>query len=83
MEVQTSLSNNSKHNTSSSVKIPKLFISKFARTPQNWVKFWGQYKAQIHISAVYDVTTFSYLKELVDIGGRKLIVDLPFTSEEG
>lgn len=58
------------------VKMPKLIISKFTGTPQDWVRFWGQFESQIDKSTVDDVTKFSYLKELVDIK-----VQRPFTCE--
>ena len=48
-------------------KMPKLIISKFTGTPQDWVRFWGQFESQIDKSSVDDVTKFLYLKELVDI----------------
>ncbi len=63
------------------VKMPKLVITKFDGTPQDWVRFWGQFHAQIDKSNVDPVTKFSYLKELVEIKVRKLIDGLPFTDE--
>ena len=59
--------------------MPKLVISKFNGSPQDWVRFWGQFEAQIDKSAVPTVTKFSYLKELVEMKVRKLIDGLPFT----
>ena len=59
--------------------MPKLVISKFQGTPQDWVRFWGQFEAQIHNAETSPVTKFSYLKELVDLKVRKLIDGLPFT----
>ena len=61
------------------VKMPKLVISKFQGTPQDWVRFWGQFEAQIHKAETPAVTKFSYLKELVNLKVRKLIDGLPFT----
>ena len=61
------------------VKMPKLVISKFQGTPQDWVRFWGQFEAQIHKAEASAVTKFSYLKELVELKVRKLIDGLPFT----
>ena len=40
-------------------KMPKLIISKFTGTPQNWVRFWSQFESQIDKSSVDDVTKFS------------------------
>ena len=48
--------------TPSSAKMPKLIISRFIGTPQDWVRFWGQYEAQIHKSTIDEVTKFSYLR---------------------
>ena len=61
------------------VRMPKLVISKFNGTPQDWVRFWGQFEAQIDKSGAPAVTKFSYLKELVEVKVRKLIDGLPFT----
>ena len=61
-------------------KMPKLVISKFNGTPQDWVRFWGQFSLQIDTSHE-PITKFSYLKELVDVKVRKLIDGLPFTDE--
>ena len=66
---------------STSVKMPKLIITKFDGTPQDWVRFWGQFEAQIDKSSVDSVTKYSYLKELVEAKVRKLIDGLPFTKE--
>ena len=77
-EVQQTVSN---PQVSTAAKMPKLIISKFTGTPQDWVRFWGQFESQIDKSSVDDVTKFSYLKELVDIKVRRLIDGLPFTGE--
>ena len=53
--------------------MPKLVISKFNGTPQDWVRFWGQFEAQIDKSEAPAVTKFSYLMELVEVKVRKLI----------
>ncbi|KAK2546733.1 hypothetical protein P5673_033632 [Acropora cervicornis] len=63
------------------VKMPKLVITKFDGTPQDWVRFWGQFETQIDKSSTLEVTKFSYLKELVDLKVRNLIDGLPFTPE--
>ncbi|XP_068741885.1 uncharacterized protein [Montipora capricornis] len=67
--------------TSTVVKMPKLVITKFDGTPQDWVHFWGQVETQIDKSSTPEVTKFSYLKELVDFKVRNLIDDLPFTPD--
>ena len=65
--------------TCSAVKMPKLVITKFNGTAQDWLRFWGQFETQIDKSSVAAVTKFSYLKELVEPKVRKLIHGLPFT----
>ena len=67
--------------TSEVVKMPKLVITKFDGTPQDWMRFWGQFETQIDKSSAPDVTKFSYLKELVDSKVRNLIDGLPFTAD--
>ena len=61
------------------VRMPKLVISKFNGTPQDWVRFGGQFEGQIDKSGAPAVTKFSYLKELVEVKVKKLIDGLPFT----
>ena len=61
----------------SAAKLPKLVITKFNGTPQDWLRFWNQFEAEIDKSQVAAVTKFSYLKELV----RNAIDGLPFTVE--
>ena len=80
-EVEQSASRQTTNPAPTTAKMPKLVITKFAGTPQDWVRFWGQFDSQINKSAVDEVTKFSYLKELVEIKVRKFIDGLPFTSE--
>ena len=80
-EVEQSTSRQTTNPAPTTAKMPKLVITKFAGTPQDWVRFWGQFDSQINKSAVDEVTKFSYLKELVEIKVRELIDGLPFTSE--
>ena len=63
------------------VKMPKLVITKFDGTPQDWMRFWGQFETQIDKSSAQEVTKFSYLKELLVLKVRNLIDGLPFTAE--
>ena len=56
-------------------------ITKFDVTPQDWMRFWGQFETQIDKSSTLDVAKFSYLKELVDSKVRDLIDGLPFTAD--
>lgn len=53
----------------------------FDGPPQDWIRFWGQFEAQIEKSSVDAVTKFSHLKELVEVKVRKLVDGLPFTEE--
>ena len=59
------------------VRMPKLVITKFDGTPQDWLRFWGQFKSEIDESSAPEVTKFSYLKELVNLKVRNLIDGLP------
>ena len=59
--------------TSEVAIMPKLVITKFDGTPQDWMRFWGQFETQIDKSSVPDVTKISYLKELLVTKVRNLI----------
>ena len=63
------------------VRMPKLVITKFDGTPQDWLRFWGQFEILIDESSAPEVTKFSYLKELVNLKVRNLIDGLPFTPD--
>ncbi len=67
--------------TKSITKLPKLVITKFNGQHTDWLRFWGQFKAEIEESEVSQVTKFSYLKELVEPKVRSCIDGLPFNSE--
>ena len=67
--------------TSDVVKMPKLVITKFDGTPQDWMRFWGQFETQIDKLSAPAVTKISYLKELLVLKVRNLIDGLPFTPE--
>ena len=67
--------------TSEVAKMPKLVITKFDGTSQDWMLFWGQCETQIDKSSIPDVTKFSYLKELIVTKVRNLIDGLPFTGD--
>ena len=62
-------------------RMPKLVITKFYGTPQDWLRFWGQFESQIDESSATEVTKFS-LKELVNLKVRNLIDGLPSTPED-
>ena len=61
--------------------MPKLVITKFDGTPQDWMRFWGQFETQIEKSSAPEVTKFSYLKELLVLKVRNLIDGLLLTAE--
>ena len=61
------------------VRMPKLVITKFDGTPQDWLRFWGQFESQIDESSATEVAKFS-LKELVNLKVRNLIDGLPVTT---
>ena len=67
--------------TSNVVKMPKLVITKFDGTPQDWMHFWGQFETQIDKLSAPVVTKISYLKELLVLKERNLIDGFPFTPE--
>ena len=43
-------------------KLPKLVITKFKGTPADWLRFWGQFAAEVDAANVSQITKFSYLK---------------------
>ena len=67
--------------TSNVVKMPKLVITKFDGTPQDWMHFWGQFETQIDKLSAPAVTKISYLKELLVLKVRNLIGDTRRLSE--
>lgn len=67
--------------TSDVVKMPKLVITKFDGTPQDWMHFWGQFVTQIDKLSAPMVTKISYLKELLVLKVRNLIGDTRRLSE--
>ena len=62
-------------------KLPKLVITKFKGTPADWLRFWGQFAAEVDATNVSQITKFSYLKELLEPQVRSSIDGLPFTTE--
>ena len=62
-------------------KLPKLVITKFKGTPADWLRFWGQFAAEVDAANVSQITKFSYLKELLEPQVRSSIDSLPFTTE--
>ena len=47
------------------VQMPKLVITKFDGTPQDRVRFWGQFETQIDKSSIPEVTKFSYSRTCI------------------
>ena len=62
-------------------KLPKLVITKFNGTFQDWPRFWGQFSEAIDKSSIASVTKFSYLRELLAPKLRMSIEALPFSAE--
>jgi hypothetical protein len=62
-------------------KLPKLSITKFNGTFQDWTRFWNQFSETINKTRIPSVTKFAYLRELLDTNVRKAVEALPFTSE--
>ena len=62
-------------------KLPKLTITKFNGTYQDWTRFWNQFSDTIDKSGIPSVTKFADLRELLDTNVRKTVEALPFTGE--
>ena len=62
-------------------KLPKLTITKFNGTFQDWTRFWNQFSETIDKTGIPNVTKFAYLRELLDTNVRKTVEALPFSSE--
>ena len=62
-------------------KLPKLQITKFKGTYEEWLPSWNKFHAEIEKSNLAPVTKFAYLKELLDPKVRTEIDGLPFTTE--
>ena len=54
-------------------KLPKLTITKFNGTFQDWTRFWDQFSETIHKTGIPNVTKFAYLRELLDANVRKTV----------
>ena len=65
----------------SSVKMPKLVITKYDGTYERWLSFWNEFEAEIDNTDLPAVTKFSYLKELLEPHVCDEIDGLPFTME--
>ena len=78
---EESLSHSSVQPSGVEAKLPKLVITKFNGTYQDWPRFWNQFRETIDKSSVSSVTKFSYLRELLDKKVKPEVEALPFTSE--
>ena len=65
----------------SSVKLPKLIISKYDGSYERWLSFWNKFEAEIDSTTLHAITKFSYLKELLEPKVCNEIDGLPFTTE--
>ena len=63
------------------VKLPKLAITKFNGTHEQWLSFWNKFEAEIDGADIAPVTKFAYLKELVEPKVKEDIDGLPFTND--
>ena len=64
-----------------SAKLPKLNISRFNGTYEDWPRFWNQFVEIIDKTAMPGVTKFAYLKSFLDPKVKKSVEGLPFTNE--
>lgn len=81
LKYKAKLKEDQKGQSSTNAKLPKLVITKFKGTYTDWLRFWGQYEAEIEAANIPKLTKFSYLKELLEPKVRSIINGLPFTIE--
>lgn len=62
-------------------KLPKLSITKFDGSFEQWLSFWNKFSAEIDATDLSAVTKFAYLKELLVTKVRADIDGLPFNLE--
>ena len=65
----------------SPAKLPKLNISRFDGTYEDWPRFWNQFVEIIDKRTMAGVTKFAYLKSFLDPKVKKSIEGLPFSNE--
>ena len=81
-EESESAKNNGGSATGLEAKLPKLVITTFNGTFQDWPRFWGQLSEAIDKSSIASVyTKFFYLRELLAPKPRMSIEALPFSAE--
>ena len=62
-------------------KLPKLSITKFNGTYEQWFPFWNKYVAEIDSADLAPIIKFAYLKEPLEPKVQSDINGLPFTTE--
>lgn len=62
-------------------KLPKLVISKFDGSYQDWPRFWGQFTETIDKASIHPITKFTSLCELLDPKIKHVIDSFKFTLE--
>lgn len=65
----------------SHAKLPKLSITQFDGTFEQWLPFWNKFCAEVDSTDLPSVTKFAYLKELIQPKVRADIDGLPFNTE--
>ena len=81
-EESESAKNNGGSATGLEAKLPKLVITKFNGTFQDWPRFWGQLSEAFDKSSIASVyTKFFYLRELLAPKPIMSIEALPFSAE--
>lgn len=81
METHPEQSSNSEGTKGLQAKLPKLTITPFNGSYQNWPCFWGQFVEAIDKTGIARITKFTYLRELLGVKVKKSVEALPFTSE--
>ena len=65
-----------------SAKLPKLTITKFDGSYENWLPFINKFEVEIDKTDLSPVTKFAYLKELLEAKVRADTDGLPLTTED-
>ena len=81
METHPEQSSDSEGTKGLQAKLPKLTITPFNGSYQDWPRFWGQFVETIDKTGIASITKFTYLRELLGDKVIKSVQALPFTSE--
>ncbi|XP_020605746.1 kinesin light chain-like [Orbicella faveolata] len=73
---------NQGESSDSHAKLPKLSVTKYDGTYEQWLPFWNKFCAEIESTNLAPVTKFTYLKELLQPQVRADIDGLPFKYHE-